>query len=137
MAVKIDKGRALETLSLAPLIDVVFLLLVFFLVATRFAQEENELDVLLPSASKAQPMVIEPQELTINIQNSGAYFVGGKTVNQQELLLLLTSSVLNNPSQTVVIRADQRVEFVFVATAMDLCNQAGIFDYTVATSGEM
>ena len=98
---------------------------------------KNELDVLLPSASKAQPMVIEPQELTINIQNSGAYFVGGKTVNQQELLLLLTSSVLNNPSQTVVIRADQRVEFVFVATAMDLCNQAGIFDYTVATSGEM
>ena len=71
------------------------------------------------------------------IGNSGAYFVGGKTVNQQELLLLLTSSVLNNPSQTVVIRADQRVEFVFVATAMDLCNQAGIFDYTVATSGEM
>ena len=53
MAVKIKNSRALGTLSLTPLIDVVFLLLVFFLVATRFAQEDRELDVLLPSASTA------------------------------------------------------------------------------------
>ena len=53
MAVKIKQGRALAALSMTPLIDVVFLLLIFFLVATRFEQEDRELDVVLPSASEA------------------------------------------------------------------------------------
>ena len=51
MAVKIKKGTALGALSLTPLIDIVFLLLIFFLVATRFAEEDRERDVELPSAS--------------------------------------------------------------------------------------
>ena len=53
MAVKIDKGSALDSLSLTPLIDIVFLLLIFFLVATKFAEEERELAVMLPEASEA------------------------------------------------------------------------------------
>ena len=57
MAIKLKQGRALGSLSLTPLIDVVFLLLIFFLVATRFAQEDRELDVELPSASEAKPLV--------------------------------------------------------------------------------
>ena len=58
MAVRIDKGSALDSLSLTPLIDIVFLLLIFFLVATKFAEEERELAVMLPEASEAQPLSI-------------------------------------------------------------------------------
>ena len=67
MAVKIKQGRALAALSMTPLIDVVFLLLIFFLVATRFEQEDRELDVVLPSASEAKPMTVAPEELFVNI----------------------------------------------------------------------
>ena len=52
MAVRIRKSSVLQSLSLTPLIDVVFLLLVFFLVATRFAEEDRQLDVKLPTASE-------------------------------------------------------------------------------------
>ena len=53
MAVNIDKGRALDSINMTPVIDMVFLLLIFFLVASQFAEEERSLEVVLPSASEA------------------------------------------------------------------------------------
>jgi biopolymer transport protein ExbD len=138
MAVNIRKGRALATLSLTPLIDIVFLLLIFFLVATRFAEEDRKLEVQLPTASEAQPVTEQPQEIAINIDDQGRFFVGGQYVEEDELFQLLQSARINNPlGQPVVIRADQRVPFQFVALVMNLCNRAGIFNYTVATSGDV
>jgi len=136
MAVKLKQGKALAALSLTPLIDVVFLLLIFFLVATRFEQEDRELDVVLPSASEAKPMTVQPQELFVNIDQDGQVFVGGKVLDEQELLRLLQETAVNKVGQSVIIRADERVPFSFVATVMNLCNRAGIFDYTVATEGD-
>jgi biopolymer transport protein ExbD len=137
MAVKIKKGSALGALSLTPLIDVVFLLLVFFLVATRFAQEDRELEVELPTASEARPLTEEPKELFVNIDKDGNYFVSGQRLAASEVEVALRQAVADNPvNQSVVIRADKRVPFDFVVTVMDLCNQAGVRDYTVTTQGE-
>jgi biopolymer transport protein ExbD len=137
MAVKLKQGQALAALSLTPLIDVVFLLLIFFLVATRFEQEDRELDVVLPSASEAKPMTVQPQELFVNIDHDGRVFVGGKVLDEQELLRLLQETAVNKVGQSVIIRADKRVQFSYVALVMNLCNRAGIFDYTVATQGDV
>lgn len=136
MAVRINKGTALGALSLTPLIDVVFLLLVFFLVATRFAQEDRELDVILPSASEARPLTEEPRELFVNIDQEGNYFVDGRALTANEVEEVLSRAVANNPAhQSVVIRADKRVQFDYVVTIMNLCNRAGVRDYSVTTSG--
>ena len=137
MAVKLKQGQALAALSLTPLIDVVFLLLIFFLVATRFEQEDRELDVVLPSASEAKPMTVQPQELFVNIDHDGKVFVGGKVLDEQELLRLLQETAVNKVGQSVIIRADKRVQFSYVALVRNLCNRAGIFDYTVATQGDV
>ncbi len=137
MAVKIKKGTALGSLSLTPLIDVVFLLLVFFLVATRFAQEDRELEVQLPTASEARPLTEEPKELFVNIDQDGNYFVAGQRLAAPEVEVALRQAVADNPvNQSVVIRADKRVPFDFVVTIMDLCNRTGVRDYTVTTQGE-
>lgn len=137
MTVKLKQGRALAALSMTPLIDVVFLLLIFFLVATRFEQEDRELDVVLPSASEAKPMTVQPQELFVNIAADGRIYVGGKILGEEELLRLLQQTAVNKVGQSVIIRADERVQFSFVALVMNLCNRAGIFDYTVATKGDV
>ncbi|MFP6604132.1 MAG: biopolymer transporter ExbD [Pirellulaceae bacterium] len=137
MAVKLKQGRALAALNMTPLIDVVFLLLIFFLVATRFEQEDRELDVVLPSASEAKPMTVAPEELFVNIAKDGKIFVGGKVLGEEELLRLLEQTAVNRVGQSVIIRADERVQFSYVAMVMNLCNQAGIFDYTVATKGDV
>jgi biopolymer transport protein ExbD len=137
MSVKIKKGSALGALNITPLIDVVFLLLVFFLVATRFAQEDRELDVVLPSASEAQPLIAQPKELFINIDKTGLYFVDGRTMGLDEVEQVLQRAVADNPvNQKVVIRADKRVELDPVVQVMNACNKAGVFDYALTTDGE-
>jgi biopolymer transport protein ExbD len=134
MSVKIDKGQALSNLSMTPLIDVVFLLLIFFLVATRFAEEERELDVLLPEASAAQPLVVQPREMFINIDQEGRYYVTGKILGIDELAQVLKAAWTNNPGrQSVIIRADRRCQWEFVVAAMNACNEARIYDYRVTT----
>jgi biopolymer transport protein ExbD len=134
MSVKIDKGSALSTLSLTPLIDIVFLLLIFFLVATRFAEEERELDVQLPDASEAKPLTSKPRELFINIDERGRYYVTGKMVTLSQLHPILEAAWVNNPGRaSVVIRADRRVTWQYVVGAMNACNKAKIRDYRVTT----
>jgi biopolymer transport protein ExbD len=134
MAVKIEKGSALSNLSLTPLIDIVFLLLIFFLVATRFAEEEQEMSVQLPEASEAQPLTSKPRELFINIDAEGRYYVTGKIIALRELESVLNQSRVNNPGKiTVVIRADKRVTWQYVVSAMNACNKAKIRDYKVTT----
>ncbi len=134
MATRIKTSSALSQLSLTPLIDIVFLLLIFFLVATRFAEEERELDVLLPEASEAQPLTSRPRELFINIDHEGRYYVTGKIVTLHELQPILHAAYVNNPGRaSVVIRADSRCRWEYVVAAMNACNRANIRDYRVTT----
>jgi biopolymer transport protein ExbD len=137
MSVKIQKGAALSALSITPLIDVVFLLLIFFLVASRFEQEDRELAVLLPSASEAKPLTVKPRELFVNIDKDGNYYVGGKILLADQVFEILRRAGRDNPGhQSVVIRADKRVPLDFAVEIMNLCNRAGIFDYTITTDGQ-
>ena len=132
MAVKIKKGAALASLSLTPLIDVVFLLLIFFLVATEFAEEEREFKVLLPDASEAQPLTSKPRELFINIDSQGRYYVTGKVLTLGELHSVLKLAWVNNPGRaSVIIRADKRCRWQYVVDAINACNKANIRDYRV------
>jgi len=134
MPVKIDKGNALETLNLTSLMDVVFLLLIFFLVATRFSEEERELDVVLPKASEAQPLIVKPKELIVNVTSRGEYYVSGKVVNEVGLEQALRQAWSNNQSrQQVVIRADKESKTKHIAAVMNLCNKVDIRNYTLAT----
>ena len=136
MAVKIRKSGALGSLSLTPLIDIVFLLLIFFLVATRFAEEDRELDVVLPTASEAQPLVVQPQQIFVNIDQHGIFYMDSRHLDEEQLELALKKVAANNPAHpSVKIRADHRSECQSLITVMNLCNRAGILDYSVTTAG--
>jgi biopolymer transport protein ExbD len=134
MPAHLKPPKAIAALSLTPLIDVVFLLLIFFLVASRFAMEEHELPVELPTASSAVPMMQRPRELVIDVDISGKIFIDGQPRSAEQLDEVLQRAVASNPTnQTVVIRADRRTEFQAVVVAMDACNRSGIADYVVVT----
>lgn len=134
MAVRIRKGTSLDQLPLTPMIDMVFNLLIFFLVASKFAEAERELDVLLPDASEAQPITSRPREMFVNVDAQGRYFVTGKMVSIKELDPILRSAWVNNPGRvSVIIRADKRCRWQFVVAAMNACTKAKIRDYRVTT----
>lgn len=134
MALQIKKSQAASTLSLTPLIDVVFLLLIFFLVTSEFEEQERKLDIVLPNATSASPMTVQAREFVIDITSDGQTFVGGKPMSMDKLASLLQRAVADNPTnQSVVIRADKEVSFQPVVNVMDLCNRTGVSDYSVTT----
>lgn len=134
MSVSIRRSSVAGTLSLTPLIDVVFLLLIFFLVTSKFDEEERRLPIDLPVATSATPMVQKPREVTIDVDREGNLFANGNPMSAEELETTLRRAVANNPTnQTVVIRADAGATFQPVVTVMDLCNRTGIAEYTVTT----
>ncbi len=134
MAVRIHKGIATDSLNLTPLIDVVFLLLIFFLVATRFEQEERDMAVNLPQASEAEPTVFPGKEIYVTIASTGEIFLDGKPQSPASLEQNLKTLYQNNPGkQRVTIRADEQSRTAKLVDVMNACNKASIRDYTIAT----
>jgi biopolymer transport protein ExbD len=133
MAVNIRKGTAGDALTMTPLIDVVFLLLVFFLVATRFEEADRQLDVTLPSAEQARPDVLRPDDLMIDMNDEGLCFVEGRQLAVSDLEEVIRDRVASNPNtQAVKIRADKHVTLQGVVTVMNLCKRYGA-DYSITT----
>ena len=131
MAVKIKNSSAIGSLSITPLIDVVFLLLIFFLVSSRFSEEERELDLNLPSVTEALPASAQPDELVVNVDAEGRYFIDGGFRQVEQVEQLLRRAKTNNPlTQTVVIRADKDAKWEPVATAIGICKKVGINEFT-------
>lgn len=120
-----------EGIDLTPVIDVVFNLLIFFLVATRFDQEERQLPIALPEVAQAQPLAMT-QELVVNISREGTYTVAQKTYSEAELATLLRLVKGKNPQQSVLIRSDGDTAWKFGVRVMGLCNKAHIENYRVA-----
>lgn len=136
MAVRIpNKGDVLGAINMTPMIDCVFLLLIFFLVATKFEEAEREQSVQLPSATEAMPIVSKPKELYVNVTHDGRHIIANQELTRPQLLGALQQAYTNNPGrQKVIIRADKRCQWEFVMVVMDYCNKAGIRDYTVTSS---
>ena len=136
MAVSFRHSSALRVLNLTPLIDVVFILLIFIMVTARFEQEDRELRVNLPTASDAKPLVADTTQVFVHIDRQGRYVLDGKTLVADEVEQALRDAAANHPANVrVIIRADARVPFEYVVTVMDLCARSGIDDYSVTTRG--
>ncbi|MEL6108509.1 MAG: biopolymer transporter ExbD [Planctomycetota bacterium] len=134
MPVQIKRSSVAGTLSLTPLIDVVFLLLIFFLVTSEFEEEESRLDIVLPTATSAVPMVGKPREIIIDVDEDGNVYLRGNQTTFEDLETMLKAAVAQNPTnQTAVIRADRSTTFQPVVNVMDVCNRSGISDYSVTT----
>ncbi len=121
---------------MTPLIDIVFLLLIFFLVATRFAEEDREMDVELPSATEARALIVQPREIFVNIDSKGDIYVGGQRYDVPQLEQHLIDAKLNNPlTQSVIIRADKRTQLDVVVHVINACSKAGV-GHSLTTSAE-
>ncbi|MFO0885524.1 MAG: biopolymer transporter ExbD [Pirellulales bacterium] len=137
MPVAIKKGKALDLFNLTPMIDMVFLLLIFFLVSSEFAKDDaKEMPVDLPSASSALPMTAKPKVIYINVTSTGQFVVDEQLLSSKELESVLARAVRDNPlGQSAIIRADKQVAYQHVMGAMDACVKTQI-NYSLAAKGE-
>ena len=108
--------------NLTPVIDVVFLLLIFFLVATEYHQAERELDIDLPEVAQAQPLSMTP-ELIVNISSEGQYKVAAQEYSEVEIAALIAQAKKSNPQQTTLIRGDGDSSLRHAVRVMGFCNK--------------
>ena len=118
---------------IAPMVDILLVILVFFIVTWNFALTENELDVRVPTATKAN----EPQpyvgQVVINIAANGTVIVNRQQKNSQELLDQLKRLSQLYPDQAVIVRGDQAVDYKHIVDVLDICRQANIWNVAFAT----
>lgn len=127
-----DKSNAIQ-FQLAPMIDVVFLLLCFFMTQTIYSDWETEVDITLPTAATGESLERMAGEIIINVFEDGTLVVNGRALSVDQLgeLLLRVSELF--PGQPVVIRGDESVDYGSIMRVMDLCRSADIFNISFAT----
>ena len=125
MRIRDPESDTEEPINLLNLIDTLFFLLMFFLIATRFKEEERAVGIQLPQLASSQPLSAVPQQLIINIREDGTMLVANKNYNPDELLDLLTKNAASG-NRDVLIRADERSFHRYFANVAGLCRKAGI-----------
>lgn len=126
--------RSEDTFDLTPLIDVVFLLLIFFMVSTTFIREPGGIRVDLPH-SDTQEFIREGEEVVIKITGDGSLFLDEVPMPESALTEELRQAVQRDPSTVVIIKADQNVDHGRVVHVMDLAKRIGLHRLAVATEG--
>jgi len=121
-------------IQLAPLVDVLLLLLIFFLMTWNAARNENELDVKVPKASAAKERPAPIGDVVVNVKADGNVIVNRRTLTGPELSELLKGLVQLNPEQAVVIRGDETGAYRNIIGILNLCTEAGITNVAFATA---
>lgn len=120
-------------MQLAPMIDIVFLLLIFFIVTWQFSRSETELNVSVPTAEEGSELNRPKGEIIINVLPDGVIRVEGSTVDLPQLLDKLSAIARQFKNQPVRIRGDGSVDFQRIVEVIDTCEKAGIWNISFAT----
>ena len=119
--------------QIAPMIDVVFILLFFFITTQIFSQWETEIEIKLPTAESGSIPKRLPGEVIINILKDGTTTVNRQALSRAELSDLLKNVVELFPGQPVLIRADKATDYEHVIRVIDQCRRADIWNISFAT----
>jgi len=118
-------------ISLISLIDVIFLLLIFFMVTTTLIDPSKTLDLKLPEAKAASPEN-KSIPVTIELGASGAMMLNGKPVKLQMLESRLTALAKESKKKTAIVRADRRLDYGQVVKVLGICRASGFYDIGIA-----
>jgi biopolymer transport protein ExbD len=122
------------TFNMTPMIDVVFLLIIFFLVSSHLAKQEAQMELPLPVAeSGSTPDDVQTQRITVNVLRDGSLLLAGKPVRDEELQQRLATAIAARGRDLEVrIRSDRAVEYRRVEPILIACARAGIWNVAFA-----
>jgi biopolymer transport protein ExbD len=118
-----------QLIDTSSLVDIMFILIIFFLVTTSFHEEETDMAVNLPETDLTLSSAV--QVLVINIRDDGSYYVAEKRMDLESLNQELINVVTRNPDQKVLVRADRNALHGQVAQAIAACRRVGISEANI------
>ncbi len=126
-----------DVINLSSMIDVMFILIIFFLVTTTFKEEEIDHMVNLPVDARNQSLTESASKLVkVNVRESGAYVVMGKQITEENLSDWMKTEAQKDPEIKVLIRADQDVKHLHVSNVLSICGHAGVPRANIAMQTE-
>jgi biopolymer transport protein ExbD len=124
----------LPTINLTPMIDIVFNLIIFFMVSTRFTEIERKVDLSVPQVGATAGLNEVQKSRTINVYRDGAIVLDSQPVTLSELRSLLAAAHRQYEGLEVTIRGDGFTPYQNVAAVMTACRQAGIAEMGIAVA---
>ena len=119
--------------QMAPLMDIVFLILIWFISASIYAKWETKITVKVPTAKTGEYSKRLPGEVILNISKDGKIFMNSIQVSAQRLMKLLKELTKIYPYQPVIIRADKETPYEYTINVLDTCKESGINIISFAT----
>lgn len=129
------KSRAPQ-FALTSMLDVIFLLLCFFVTVSVFSQWESEISIKLPSASTSEQPDRLPGEIIVNLSKEGIVKVNGAKLDLEDLKSRLSKISKFYPGQPVIIRADKETQYEELVKVIDTCRAADVWNFSLATENQ-
>jgi len=123
----------LPQFQITPMLDVMFLLLCFFITTAVFSQWEYEVNLTLPTAKTGKMPDRLPGEIIINITKAGQVTVNQQVLTPEALELRLKRLSKYYPGQPVILRADAEASVEHLMRVVDACRGADIWNFSIAT----
>ena len=120
------------SLNLTPMIDVVFLLIIFFMVGTQFAELERKITLQVPHVADVQALAPAPEKQVINVHRDGHITLDRDDVSLDQLIERLSRARREYTELGVLVRGDAEGAFQNVANVLAACRQAGISDMGIS-----
>ncbi|MDV6033325.1 biopolymer transporter ExbD [Stieleria sp.] len=120
------------TINLTPMIDVVFLLVIFFMVGTKFSESESRIDVSVPSVGPMHAISRVPDERVVELTADGNVLLDGQVVNNEQLAEILASQYAQYPDLKVVVRADSAGSLQGFAETIHTVRRSGVAQIGIA-----
>ncbi len=127
MMVSFERKRRKPRIDMVPLIDVLMVLIIFFLVTMQF-HDLRALNVKLPKIDSAGSNLLQ-NELVVSIDSEGSLYLNGNRVEKERLISLFESTARLSKKPTVLVVADEEVPLKFVTLVVDLCRKNGLEDF--------
>jgi biopolymer transport protein ExbD len=127
MTVPFERKRRRPKIDVVPLIDVLMVLIIFFLVTMQF-QDLRALNVKLPKIDSAGTNLLK-NELVVSIDEKGGFYLNGVPVDEEKIKDIFVTTSLLPEKPTVLVVADEEVPLKFVTQVVDLCRQNGLEDF--------
>jgi biopolymer transport protein ExbD len=122
----------MPTLNMTSMIDIVFLLIIFFMVGTRFAEQERKIALEVPHVSDRDKLTSAPERCVVNVYRDGDVTLDGQTLSLAELTSRLSSARRQRVELAVLVRGDGAGQFQRVAEVLNACKQAGIAELAIS-----
>jgi biopolymer transport protein ExbD len=122
----------MPTLNLTPMVDILFQLIIFFMVGAKFTELDKKIDLSVPTVASTANLSDAPQRRVINVYRDGRIELDAETVSLDQLQSELSTWRVRSQTQSVIVRGDAEGPLQNVASVLTACRDAGISDMGIS-----